>query len=177
MSPSILADPAEIAAAFRQPYTVRLPGALTAAEAKARRQEQDRTWYFVLNDGATTGERWPCRECGQKHRHFTYRCIPVPIRGLQEALMAYAKVRDERVGAAVDAMTEAFPDLRQFHPETARTFTAAHGIQTGELPIVAVPLGKAVPIRTDEARRFAEKINAVARKTLIVPPREERSTR
>lgn len=131
-------------------------------------------YVLILNDGSA-GERWPCKECGLLHRHFTLLCIERPFRGLTHGLYAYwANVGGRRTDdlsptqiANLDVLKPVFGEqpipLASSHPSTA----AALGTDDRDALLGATVLGMVDPISTPKARLRIEMINAKAGRRVL----------
>lgn len=126
-------------------------------EERARLDEiRNSSFFLVANGRGTTtsvDDRARCSNCGsKKHPYLTRLCIPQPYRGLRGALWAYVKNRRDDGKASV--LGSLLPDLKDAHPFTA------HSLQPnvyGE-DVLALELGTAIPIKEEEAKRFARMI-------------------
>jgi hypothetical protein len=153
---------------------LRAAGILMTDEAE--RLDAIERAQFVLVRIDDTGERWRCRECGCKHKHFTLKCVERPFRGLRAGLLAYwqntaARPRDltpeQRARRlAVSQMlgfASPLPSLADRHPETAAKLATPES----DFDLGSWVLGTIDPISETKARTLAALINARARQPVI----------
>lgn len=156
--------------------TPDLADVIEQAQVQARELDRLRMAQFVLVRIDDVGERWRCRECGCRHKHFTLMCVERPFRGLTEGLRAYwqntdvpdrdlsplQRARRQEIARSLNLSTFA-PALSTRHPRAA----AALATPETDLDLGAWVLGTIDPISETKARTLAALINARARQPVI----------